>query len=375
MVIISHITDGRAITLPPHPDIKIQQKRGTNLTRDMANRDKRKNKLKNKTTAVILTIAGIAVLAVLAVLIWAGRHSEKREDTTGSREAEKVEAESDVVWKGKEYNYNEHLSNFLFIGVDNQEKVETETGQADAGQADALYLVSWDWSENTLELITIPRDTMTRIETFGPGGESLGESTDHISLSYAYGDGEHESCRLTREAVSALFYDLPIQGYCAVNMDALPVITESVGGVTVTVPNDSLEEVDSRFQEGAQVTLNADDTETFVRYRDIHVSQSAVSRMERQQAYIAAFGEKARELSASDSGFITKLYTDLEPYMVTNMRVGQFGNIMKSISAGKTSQGWTVPGEGVQGETYDEYHVDEDALYEKTIETFYEEAE
>ena len=74
MVIISHITDGRAITLPPHPDIKIQQKRGTNLTRDMANRDKRKNKPKNKTTAVILTIAGIAVLAVLAILIWTGRH-------------------------------------------------------------------------------------------------------------------------------------------------------------------------------------------------------------------------------------------------------------------------------------------------------------
>ena len=141
------------------------------------------------------------------------------------------------------------------------------------------------------------------------------------------------------------------------------------------MPNDSLEEIDSRFQEGAQVTLNADDTETFVRYRDIRVSQSAVSRMERQQAYIAAFGEKARELSASDPGFITKLYTDLEPYMVTNMRAAQFGNIMKSISAGKTSQGWTVPGEAVQGETYDEYHVDEDALYEKIIETFYEEAE
>ena len=252
MVIISHVTDGRSITLPPHLDIEIQQKRGIHLTRDMANRDKRKHKTKHKTSAVILAIAGIAVLAVL---IWTGVYSEKREETTGSGENEKVEPESDVVWKGKGYNYNEHLSNFLFIGVDNREKVETETGRADAGQADALYLVSWDWAENTLELITIPRDTMTRIETFGPGGECLGESTDHISLSYAYGDGEHESCRLTRDAVSALFYDLPVQGYCAVNMDALPVITESAGGVTVTVPNDSLEEIDSRFQEGAQVTV------------------------------------------------------------------------------------------------------------------------
>lgn len=32
---------------------------------------------------------------------------------------------------------------------------------------------------------------------------------------------------------------------------------------------------------------------------------------------------------------------------------------------------WTIPGEGIQGKEYDEYVVDDDALYEKTVETFY----
>src|SRR5699024_5054077 len=147
-------------------------------------------------------------------------------------------------------------------------KAETSVGQADAGQADAIYLLSRDRVENTVSVITIPRDTMTEIEAFGPGGESLGKSTDHISLSYAYGDGGHESCRLAEEAVSNLFYGLPIQGYCAVNMDGIPALAQSVGAVTVTVPNDSLEAAYPEFAAGSQVTLNEENTEIFVRYRD-----------------------------------------------------------------------------------------------------------
>ena len=147
---------------------------------------------------------------------------------------------SDITWNGKTYSYNEHLSNFLFLGIDTKEKAETKTGQADAGQADALYLLSWNRLGGDITVISIPRDTMTQIETFGPGGKSLGKSKDHISLSYAYGDGGYESCELAENAVSELLYGLPIDGYCALNMDGLPVLTDSVGGVTVTVPNDSL---------------------------------------------------------------------------------------------------------------------------------------
>ena len=46
-------------------------------------------------------------------------------------------------------------------------------------------------------------------------------------------------------------------------MDGLPVLTDSVGGVTVTVPNDSLAEVDPGYAKGAVVTLKGEDTEQF----------------------------------------------------------------------------------------------------------------
>lgn len=331
---------------------------------------------KKKKLWLIPVGAGVIAAAAVGFLVWTALRPD-----SGEQPAQAVSGDADagssgtVQWGGKSYRYNDHLSNYLLMGVDNREKADSTVGQANAGQADAIYLVSYDRVENTVTMISIPRDTMTEIRIYGPGGKDLGTNTDHISLSYAYGDGSHESCRLTREAVSNLLYGLPIQGYCSINMDALPVLTESVGTLTVTVPNSSLQDAYPEFAEGTQVTLTPENTETFVRYRDIEESQSALYRMERQQEFIRAYSEAAKAEFAKDPGFATELYTSLEPYMVTSMGNDEFVSLVESAAQGKTEEGWTVPGEGVEGEAYDEYHVDDDALYEKIIETFYEEAE
>lgn len=331
-----------------------------------------------RNTKTILAAAGIIAVGLAAVGIIAYMSKSRGSSVDGSQsEAEEVQrASSDtVIWNGKEYTYNDHLTNYLLLGIDSREKTETSTGQANAGQADAIYLVTRDRAENTVTMITIPRDTMAQIELFGPGGESLGTNTDHISLSYAYGDGGYESCELTKEAVSNLFYGLPIQSYCALNMDGIPILTESVGSLKVMVPNDSLESAYPEYAEGTEVTLDADNTEIFIRYRDTEESQSALARMERQQTYIRAFGEAAKDRQEEDAGYAADLYLSLKPYMVTNMNSGEFAKLAESLTGGIVREGWTVPGEGVEGSTYDEYYADNDALYEKIIETFYEEAQ
>lgn len=155
------------------------------------------------------------------------------------------------------------------------------------------------------------------------------------------------------------------------SIDALSILSDSVGGVTVTVPNDSLEEKYPEFKNGSQVTLDGTNTEIFVRYRDINVHQSAIARMERQQVFIKAFEEAAKKKIAEDSGYTVKMYSDLEPYMVTNISKDQLLKITQSMTEGKEDTDWTVPGEAVEGEDHDEYHVDDNALYEKMIETFY----
>lgn len=75
------------------------------------------------------------------------------------------------------------------------------------------------------------------------------------------------SCQYMVDAVSNLFYGMPINGYVALNMNAVAMINDAVGGVTVTVPED-MTQVDPSFAEGAAVTLTGDQALKFTRYRD-----------------------------------------------------------------------------------------------------------
>lgn len=340
----------------------------------------KKNKEKKKSVFFRILIFVLILAACFGILVWF-LENKLKENTdaadASSLQTSSYEEENDVLgtvtYQGKKYRYNDHLSNYLFMGVDTKETTETKTGNADAGQADSLFLISFDRVTGATSIVTIPRDTMTAIELYGPGGESLGETTTHICLAYGYGDGGHKSCELESDAVSNLLYGIPINGYCSISLDAMPLLTESVGGLTVTVPDDSLEKSDPSWTEGTEINLTPENTEKFLRFRDTEVSQSAIFRMNRQEVFLDAFSAKAKEKFAEDPGFVTDLYTSLDPYMVTNMSNDLFVDMMEALTQGAEQNKWTVPGEGTEGELHDEFYADDDALYEKVITSFYKE--
>lgn len=317
-------------------------------------------------------IAGVAVLAV-AGLGYVGIQKKKAAEAASAKATAEAEDSNTVTWQGKTYKYNQNISNYLLLGVDKRTPAETRVGKADAGQADALFLLSLNRKTKEMTLISIPRDTMTDVESFDMEGKSLGKSKDHISLSYGYGDGGAESCKLTQEAVSNLFYGLPIQGYLAMNLDGIPELTKSVGGLTVTVPNNSLEYEYPEFAEGAEVTLTEENTEVFLRSRDVDESQSAIYRMERQKAFLDAFSKRAKECYEQNEKFAANLFVAIKPYTVTNISEDRLMKLFQTADEGDGYIEWTVPGEGTQGLSYDEYQVDDDALYAKIMETFYQE--
>lgn len=339
---------------------------------------KKKKRQVKKMLAMLIGALVVGIMTVVGVGIGKRYLMPEEETSVPIAEEEKTKKASSagtITYEGKEYCYNDHLSNFLFMGIDSREKTETTQGQANAGQADAIFLVSWDRVAHEMNLISIPRDTMAEIEVFDQAGDSLGKTKDHINLAYAYGDGRNASCDLMKQAVSDLFYGLPIQGYCSLNMDGIPIITEAVGGVTVTIPNDSLAEVNPEWTQGNQAILTAENAETFVRYRSVEKSQSAMERLERQVAFLEAYGRKAEELYSQNPSLVTELYEKLNDYMVTNIGTDQFIQILKDFSLDQNRETWKIPGEGVAGSEFDEYHVDDAKLYEMIIECFYQEAE
>ena len=137
------------------------------------------------------------------------------------------------------------------------------------------------------------------------------------------------------------------------------------------MPDNSLADVYPEFKEGAVVDITGENAEKFVRYRDTDKTQSALVRQERQKTYLQALVQKAQEKAGEDAGFVTDLYDSIKSYTVTNMGNDIFAKILAASRNGITDTE-TVPGEGTQGENFDEYHVDEDALSDLIISMFYE---
>lgn len=323
---------------------------------------------RNKVT--IIVVAVLFSLAVLGLGIWlATDHTEwLPTDYTENDEDDAIE------YGGKKYQYNEHLSNYLFLGIDKREVSDEEKNPGTAGQADAILLVSYDRMKNTVRCISIPRDTMTLIRTFSQDGVDLGQSEDHINIQYAFGDGKDKSCNLMKEAVEGLLYGVPIRGYCALSMDGIPAAVEAVGQVEVVVPDDTLADVNPEFQKGNTVLLTKENTEQFVRYRDIEIRQSAMARSNRQKVFVKAFVESAREKATEDERLITTMYENLRPYMVTNMGNDIFAKLLQA-KQDSSEMFVDIPGETVNGIDYDEYHVNNDELYKLVLQMFYEEVQ
>ena len=332
--------------------------------------------IRQRKICMLLIIILIIVLAILGggyyLLSQKNAASSKTGgQNSGSRNQTDLNQNSDTVeYKGETYKYNDHLSNYLFLGIDTREAVDTYQSQADAGQADAIFLVSMDRATEKIKVLFIPRDSMTRIEVFNPYGQSLGETTDHLNIQYAFGDGKEKSCELMKTAVSNLLHGLPIQGYYSMNISGISEIGKLVGDVEIVVPDDSLEEYDPYFKEGATVVINGDNVEEFLRYRDSGKSQSALVRQQRQKTYLKALIPKLQEKTQTDSSFVGNMLNDIQPYTVTNMGNDVFVKLLNA-AGNSTLETQTVPGEGVEGEYYDEYHVDDDALYKLVLSMFY----
>ena len=323
--------------------------------------------MKRKTKQNLFLI-GVAILVIGVILFFVLRDK----DESYSSDFQESNREDTIVYGGKEYRYNEHLSNYVFMGVDTREPITEYETREEAGRADAIFLLSYDRVKKTVKCISIPRDTMTNVRMIAPDGTDLGTSVEHINMQYAFGDGKDESCRLVKEAVSALLYDIPIQGYCSLNMDGIAAAVEVLGSVEMVLADNSLEAVNAEYVKGAKITVTKENAEQIIRHRDTDVSQSAIARTNRQKELMKAVSDCAREKSTQDADFIVDMYESLKPYMVSNIGNDVLADLLEAKFDSENGV-IDIPGEGVEGELYDEYHIDETSLYELVLQMFYEE--
>ena len=182
-----------------------------------------------------------------------------------------------ISYQGRIYAYKSDVLTFLCMGIDRKGEVKASANPFKGGQADALFLVVLDPKDKRSSVIGINRDTMTEISTFDRNGLYAGKETAQLALAHAYGDGLEKSCENTVEAVSKLFYGLPVHGYCALNMSAISLLNDAVGGVDVVIP-ESGAGIMKDWKTGEQVHLDGKHAYTFIQYRDMALPRSAQAR-------------------------------------------------------------------------------------------------
>lgn len=281
-----------------------------------------------------------------------------------------------ILYNGKLYEYNDDLWVFLCLGVDSRQDIQLEKKPGTGGQADTIILAVMDEKQKTLKLINISRDTITKIKIYDTNGIYMREEETQLALQYAYGDGGEQSCLLMEQAVSNLFYGIPIHGYGAIDVNAVADLNDAVGGVEVTVIEDL-----SRFTPdlalGNTLVLTGRQALHYVQERDVETEELGANnlRIERQKQYLQAFWQAVKTGTKKDLTLPLKLYNTAAPHMVTSITANQVA-YLSTIALECTfadEDMISVEGTVQKEDVYEEFIVDEEALYDLIIQVFYRE--
>jgi len=282
-----------------------------------------------------------------------------------------------VRYNGEIYEYNSDILTFLVLGIDKSGEAKESKNATDGGQSDAMFLLVINPHNKKMSILAIDRNTMTDITMVGMGdfGQDL-IGTAQLAIQHGFGDGKNQSCELTRDAVSALYFDLPIHGYISVNYEAIPIINDAVGGVEVVIPADA-----AGFRpgwiEGETVLLKGNDSIVYVKKRDTTVFESARMRASRQKNYLTTLMGKIKDATKADVTVPLTIYSKISKYTVTDITADEMSYLATILPEYSFSGDdiYMMPGETVMGEEFEEFYPDMTALKAQMIEIFYEKVE
>ena len=351
---------------------------------------KKKKKKKLKWWKVLLIILGViaslvvASAIVIAVMIGKGKAGlyERSKGKTANIQSDNSVDESDgikmkdnwITHQGKIYEYNDEILTFYVMGID--KKSVDDDSAITMGQSDANFLITLNPKTKEMNVIAINRDTMIDLVVYDYGGSYVETRRGQLALQHAYGRNDVESAEHQMNAISQLFYGIPINGYVSLKLESIPVINDSVGGVTVTC-NEDLTEKNSQLYEGATVNLVGNMAYDFVQERT-KTYEGARRRLERQKIYIKSFVETAKtKIKGGNLTLIYDLYNALSSYMCTNLTVDQAAYLASIAKDYKFDMNniRSLEGETVQGERYEEFNVDDEYLQDLIVEIFYSEVD
>lgn len=322
--------------------------------------EKRQN-LKNAAYfAVILILVLVFLISGLRILESTVFSQDSTQETTGRKT---------IIRDGIEYFPRQDITVLLVMGIDMEGPVEDSGYHRNEGSADMVALMIFDEANKDCSILYLNRDTMLNMPVLGIDGRPAGTSFAQLALSHTYGNGLETSCENTRKTVSDFLYGIQIDYYISMHMDAISLLNDAVGGVTVHVTED-FSKVDPTIPMG-KVTLRGKQAMNYVRTRKEVGDQLNISRIQRQKDYIEGFTEAFRNSTEADKNFLVKAYEQIAPYLVSDCSVNTVSGMLSRYEGYEIRRFVTPEGENVLGREYYEFHVDEEKLDQLILELFY----
>lgn len=315
----------------------------------------------------VLVVVLLLVFLVSATLYFINLWESKNEDFQGSKEDFE---DSVLTFEGNNYVLKQDVETYLFLGLDKFETEEIVSYNNDK-RADFLMLLVVDNKNSEFSALHINRDTMTDFNVLGVAGDKIGSVNKQIALSHTYGNGKEISCRNTANAVSNLLNGIKIDHYVSVTMDAVPKITDLVGGVEVEVLDD-FSGVDDTLVAGQKVLLTGEHALNYVRTRYNLDDSSNENRMKRQKQYLEALYSKIKQSFEQNADFIDNSVLELTEYTVSDCSVNRLQTLGERISTFEFVGIKDFEGEYVVGEKYMEFYPDKQSITATNVELFYE---
>ncbi|WP_010531964.1 LCP family protein [Lentibacillus jeotgali] len=262
--------------------------------------EKRIDRKRPKRRWLKITIAAMAVL-VAGIGVYAVSIYGNAKDTVNEEMHEPVDS-IDRKTTQKKMEASKPL-NILLLGVDEREH--------DSGRSDAMMVLSLNPKDDSMQLVSIPRDTRTTI--VGKGFK------DKINHAYAFGGSDMSVATVEN------FLDIELDHYVRMNMEGLKELVDKLG--TITVDNEiAWNDGEYNFSPGS-VEMDGEKTMAYVRMRK-QDPNGDFGRNERQRKVIQGIIERGASI-----GSVTKI-NDYIDVLGNNMKTNMDFDDMKKLFNG-----------------------------------------
>lgn len=209
-------------------------------------------------------------------------------------------------------------------------------GVADMGGSDTIMLGVFDTGAKTASLISIPRDTVVRVD-----GKYRKINSTYSGGAQAVADAVHD------------LLGVPIDYWVSVNLKAFESIVEQIGGVYFNVPvdmdyEDPYQDLAIHIKKGYQ-KLNGKQAVGVMRCRSCYASAD-IGRAATQRAFLTALAKQT--ITPSNATKVTSLINTFNKYVKSNMPLNNmvwFGtqaigmDLDTALHAGSLEGKWVSP--------------------------------